>query len=120
MADGEGDALELHSISEFWERILEEYGGFLGEREKGRVKEMIEGDKELCSETRLTVFVDYVFEEVMGKGKVVGRVILVRMLCWVLEVLENGFEERSVSKVAYAVVYMVVMIIGVNRFHVGI
>ncbi|WP_412055068.1 stage III sporulation protein AE, partial [Bacillus altitudinis] len=37
-----------------------------------------------------------------------------------LQLLQNAFEQSTVSKVAYALVYMVLIIIALNSFHVAI
>lgn len=81
VATGQADALELHSISDFWETILDEYGGFLPESQKGTVKEMIDGDKELSPQTWLKAFVHYLFHEVIANGKLLGTLILLTIFC---------------------------------------
>lgn len=120
VANGQADALELHSISDFWETILDEYGGFLPESQKGTVKEMIDGDKELSPQTWLKAFVHYLFHEVIANGKLLGTLILLTIFCSLLQLLQNAFEQSTVSKVAYALVYMVLIIIALNSFHVAI
>ncbi|MDH6597609.1 stage III sporulation protein AE [Bacillus aerius] len=117
---GQADALELHSISDFWETILDEYGGFLPESQKGTVKEMIDGDKELSPQTWLKAFVHYLFHELIANGKLLGTLILLTIFCSLLQLLQNAFEQSTVSKVAYALVYMVLIIIALNSFHVAI
>ena len=37
-----------------------------------------------------------------------------------LQSLQNAFEQSSISKVAYAIVYMVLIILALNSFHVAI
>lgn len=81
---------------------------------------MIDGDKELSPQTWLKAFVHYLFHELIANGKLLGTLILLTIFCSLLQLLQNAFEQSTVSKVAYALVYMVLIIIALNSFHVAI
>ena len=49
-----------------------------------------------------------------------GSLVLLTVFSMFLQSLQNAFESGTISKVAYAVVYMVLVIIALNSFHVAI
>ena len=53
-------------------------------------------------------------------GKLLGSLILLTIFSMFLQSLQNAFEQSSISKVAYAIVYMVLIILALNSFHVAI
>lgn len=53
-------------------------------------------------------------------GKLLGTLILLTIFSMFLQSLQNAFEGGNVSKVAYGIVFMVLIIIALNSFHVAI
>jgi stage III sporulation protein AE len=60
------------------------------------------------------------FHEFVVNGKLLGTLILLTVFSMFLQTLQNSFEKSTVSKVAYAIVFMVLIIIALNSFHVAI
>lgn len=113
-------ALELDELTQFWEGLVKEYGGFLPESQKGTLMEFIKGDKEFSLKEWLLGFLKYMFHEFLANGKLLGTLILLTVFSMFLQSLQNSFEKSTVSKVAYAIVFMVLIIIALNSFHVVI
>ncbi|ADC48382.1 stage III sporulation protein AE [Alkalihalophilus pseudofirmus OF4] len=112
--------LQLDEIHAYWEEISTEYGGFLPESQKGSFLEFIKGDKQFSFKEWGIGFVRYLMHELIVNGKLLGTLILLTVFCMILQSLQNAFEQHTVSKVAYAITYMVLMIIALNSFHVAI
>ncbi|MEC2073827.1 stage III sporulation protein AE [Alkalihalophilus marmarensis] len=112
--------LELDEIHAYWEEISTEYGGFLPESQKGSFLEFIKGDKQFSFKEWGIGFVRYLMHELIVNGKLLGTLILLTVFCMILQSLQNAFEQHTISKVAYAITYMVLMIIALNSFHVAI
>ncbi|MED1601121.1 stage III sporulation protein AE [Alkalihalophilus pseudofirmus] len=112
--------LQLDEIHAYWEEISTEYGGFLPESQKGSFLEFIKGDKQFSFKEWGIGFVRYLMHELIVNGKLLGTLILLTVFCMILQSLQNAFEQHTISKVAYAITYMVLMIIALNSFHVAI
>lgn len=113
-------SLDLEELTLFWERLVKDYGGFLPESQKGTLMELIKGEKEVSVKEWLVGFLKYVFHEFLANGKLLGTLIMLTVFSMFLQSLQNSFEKTSVSKIAYAIVLIVLIIIALNSFHVVI
>ncbi|MBU2658130.1 stage III sporulation protein AE [Bacillus cabrialesii] len=120
LAERTAASLETDKIGEFWNDIMTEYGGLLPESQKGSLIEFINGDKSFSAQEWLKALFSYLFHEVLANGKLLGTLILLTIFCVILQLLQNAFQQSTVSKVAYSIVYMVLIILALNSFHVAI
>lgn len=118
--DRQIEQLQLDEVHMFWEEISTEYGGFLPESQKGSFMEFIRGDKQFSIKEWGMGLVRYLLHELLVNGKLLGSLILLTVFCMILQSLQNAFEQHTISKVAYAITYMVLMIIALNSFRVAI
>ncbi len=114
------ETLGIDEIKQFWDEIVTEYGGYLPESQKGSLLEFIRGEKELSLKEWLLGLVKFVFHEVIANGKLLSTLIMLTIFSMFLQTLQNSFEKSAVSKVAYAIVYMVLIIIALNSFRIAI
>ncbi|KMJ60015.1 stage III sporulation protein AE [Bacillus sp. LL01] len=114
------EGVDVEEIKAYWEEIMEEYGGFLPESQKGTFMEFVKGDKSFSLKEWSKGFVKYLFHELLANGKLLGSLILLTIFSMFLQTLQNAFEQKTVSKVAYSVVFMVLIIIALNSFHIVI
>ncbi|MEG7333321.1 stage III sporulation protein AE [Bacillus sp. 0102A] len=120
LAERTAASLETDKIGEFWNDIMTEYGGLLPESQKGSLIDFINGDKSFSPQEWLKALFSYLFHEVLANGKLLGTLILLTIFCVILQLLQNAFQKSTVSKVAYSIVYMVLIILALNSFHVAI
>jgi stage III sporulation protein AE len=118
--DKQIEQLQLDEVRLYWEKISTEYGGFLPESQKGSFLEFVRGEKQFSFKEWGMGLVRYLLHELVVNGKLLGSLILLTVFCMILQSLQNAFEQQTVSKVAYAITYMVLMIIALNSFHVAI
>jgi stage III sporulation protein AE len=116
----QSETLNLDSVGEYWNMILTEYDGFLPESQKGSLLDFIKGEKQFSPKEWGKAFLSYLFHEVIANGKLLGTLILLTIFSVLLQLLQNAFQQSAVSKVAYAIVYMVLIILALNSFHVAI
>lgn len=114
------EGVGVEEIKVYWEGIMDEYGGYLPESQKGTFMEFVKGDKSFSLKEWLKGFVKYLFYELLVNGKLLGSLILLTIFSMFLQTLQNAFEQKTVSKIAYSVVYMVLIIIALNSFHIVI
>lgn len=114
------EQLQLDEVRSYWEKISNEYGGFLPESQKGSFLEFVRGEKKFSPKEWGVGAVKFLLHELLVSGKLLGSLILLTVFCMILQSLQNAFEQHTISKVAYAVTYLVLMIIALNSFHVAI
>lgn len=114
------DSLDLTELKGFWESISAEYGGYLPEIQKGSLYDFIKGEKDIDFSMFFSGLIKFIFHEVVVNGKLLGSLILLTVFSMLLQMLQNSFEKSSISKVAYSIVFMVIIILALNSFHVAI
>jgi stage III sporulation protein AE len=120
IVDEQVEKLDISDIKNYWDEVMTEYGGFLPESQKGSLLQFLSGEKELSFQEWMKAFLKFLFHELIANGKLLGTLILLTVFSMLLQLLQNAFNQSTVSKVAYALVYMVLIIIALNSFHVAI
>lgn len=120
VVDSQIESLNLDELKGFWEDVMDEYGGFLPESQKGTLYDFIKGDKEFSLKEWFSGVTKYAFHELLANGKLLGSLVILTVFSMFLQSLQNAFESGTISKVAYAVIFMVLVIIALNSFHVAV
>jgi stage III sporulation protein AE len=114
------EKLEIDELKVYWEDVVTKYGGYLPESQKGSLVDFIKGDKQFSFKAWFSGIIHFAFQELIMHGKLLGTLILLTIFSMFLQSLQNSFEGGNVSKVAYAIVFMVLIIIALNSFHIAI
>ncbi|GLX69096.1 stage III sporulation protein AE [Paenibacillus glycanilyticus] len=113
--------LDTETVENYWSRLKEEYGGYFPDEKMPTFFDMLKpGGEGLKLSTVVKGLLGYFFHEVLYNGKLLVTIVMLTVFSMVLETLQNAFERNAVSKVAYSITYMVLIIIAVNSFHVAI
>ncbi|WP_041580609.1 stage III sporulation protein AE [Bacillus sp. 1NLA3E] len=120
LVDSQLESLNIDELKQYWDDIEQKYGGFLPESQKGSLYDFIKGSKDFSLKEWSSGIVKFTFHEFIINGKLLGSLIMLTIFSMFLQSLQNAFEKGAVSKVAYAIVFMVLMIIALNSFHVAI
>lgn len=113
------ETLGIDEIQKYWNDIVTKYGGFLPESQKGSLVQFLQGQKEWSLQAWLVALLKFLVYELQANGKLLGMLILLTVFSLLLQSLQTAFEQQAVSKVAYAVVYMVLIIIALNSFRLA-
>jgi stage III sporulation protein AE len=120
LVDQQLNTLDLSDLKQYWEDITNKYGGFLPESQKGSLYDFIKGDKKFSFQEWGKGILKFTFQEFVTNGKLLGSLIMLTIFSMFLQSMQNAFEKSSISKVAYSIVYMVLVIIALNSFHIAI
>ncbi len=120
IVDSQIETLEMDELKQFWDDIVVQYGGFLPESQKGSLYDFLKGSKDFSLKEWFSGMFKFAFHELIANGKLLGSLIMLTVFSMFLQSLQNAFEKGTVSKVAYAIVFMVLMIIALNSFHIAI
>lgn len=120
LVDAQLETMDLTELKHYWEDIQSKYGGFLPESQKGSLYDFIKGDKQFSFKEWTQGIIKFLFHEFVVNGKLLGSLILLTIFSMFLQSMQNAFESSTISKVAYSIVYMVLVIIALNSFHIVI
>ncbi len=121
LADEQLKGIDTEAVESYWNRLMNDYGGFFPD---GKVPSFIDmvmpGGHGLKLTTVLSGLLKYVLHEVLYNGKLLVTIVILTVFSMILETLQTAFERGSVSKIAYSIIYMVVIVLTVNSFNVAI
>ncbi|RDU35164.1 stage III sporulation protein AE [Neobacillus piezotolerans] len=120
LADAQLESIDMSELMGFWNGISDKYGGFLPESQKGSLYDFLKGDKQFSLKEWGKGFLKFAFQEFIANGKLLGSLILLTVFSMFLQSLQNSFEKSTISKAAYAIVFMVLVILALNSFHIVI
>ncbi|WP_409270608.1 stage III sporulation protein AE [Neobacillus sp. SCS-31] len=120
LADAQLKSLDMSELMSFWDSLSQKYGGFLPESQKGSFYDFLKGDKQFSPKEWGKGFLKFAFHEFIANGKLLGSLILLTVFSMFLQSLQNSFEKSTISKVAYSIVFMVLVILALNSFHIVI
>ncbi|HJV16600.1 MAG TPA: stage III sporulation protein AE [Bacillales bacterium] len=120
LVDSQLKTLDLTDLKQFWDDISNKYGGFLPESQKGSLYDFIKSDKKFSFKEWGQGILKFAFQEFVVNGKLLGTLIMLTIFSMFLQSLQNSFEKSTVSKVAYSIVFMVLVIIALNSFHIAV
>lgn len=120
IVDQQVSSMQLDEIKQYWDSISREYGGFLPESQKGTFLEFVKGEKDFSIKGYMVGLLKFMFHELAVHGKLLGTLILLTVFSMLLQSIQNAFDRSAISKVAYGIIYMVLIILALNSFHVAI
>lgn len=110
------DQLHLDELEENWIKLGEQYGDYLPELSKMTVYEMIQENKSLSFKQTFKNILTYFFHELIVNGKLLGLLMILTLFSVILQSIHTAFAHSAVSKIAYFIVYIVLIYIGLNSF----
>ncbi|MEH7095158.1 stage III sporulation protein AE [Neobacillus vireti] len=120
LVDQQLETLDISELQQYWEDITTKYGGFLPESQKGSLYDFVKGDKKFSFKEWGQGILKFAFHEFVANGKLLGSLIMLTIFSMFLQSMQNAFEKSTISKVAYSIIYMVLVILALNSFHIAI
>ncbi|ASA23132.1 stage III sporulation protein AE [Paenibacillus donghaensis] len=118
---GQMEHLPTDGVETYWDQLMKDYGGFFPDGQTPSLMDMLlPGEKGLSLSSILAGLLRFMWHEVLFNGKLLVTIVMISVLSMILETLQTAFERKTVSKVAYTLCYMVVLVIAVNSFNVAI
>lgn len=118
---GQVDHLPKDKVESYWDQLMKDYGGFFPDGAPPSLMDMLlPGEKGLSLKGVLSGLLGFMWHEVLYNGKLLVTIVMISVLSMILETLQTAFERKTVSKVAYTLCYMVVLVIAVNSFNIAI
>lgn len=117
----QAEQLPTDEVEQFWGKLQNEYGGYFPDGKVPSFKELLlPGGKGFSFAGVFKGLLQYFLHEVLYNGKLLVSIIILTVFSMILETLQSAFEKNAVSKIAYSITYLVLMILAINSFHVAI
>jgi stage III sporulation protein AE len=121
LAKDQASTLDMDPIEKYWTNLTNNYGAYFPDQDLPSLSEMImPGGEGLKLTTVISGLLKFLLHEVLYNGKLLVSIVLLSVFSSILETLQNAFERNAVSKVAYSISYMVLIVIATNSFNVAI
>ncbi len=116
----QAERLPLDQVEQFWSGLMKQYGGYFPDSKAPTFMELLLGAKNFSIDSVFSALFRYFFHELLYNGKLLVSIVILTIFSMLLETLQSSFERNAVSKIAYAISFLVLMIMAVNSFNVAI
>lgn len=110
------DSLPTQSIDQFWRSLEQQYGGYLPDASGESLVKAIFEHGSFNFHSFVTGILRYLFSEVFDNARLLGGILILSVIAAMLESVQAAFERQTVSQVAYAVVFLVLMVLAIGSF----
>lgn len=111
------EKLELQEIDKFITQVDKEVNQHLPELSlKGMLDAVKEGNLDLSFSEIFKGLVRYLFKELVAESALLGKLIILAVICAILQNLQSAFEKGTIGKLAYSVTYLVLITIALGSF----
>lgn len=114
------DDISLDHVESYWNELVDEYGGYIPELQKTGIYDFIKSKGSFSIKNTVFGFIEYLFHELILNGKLLGLLLILTLFSIVLQTMHTAFEGSAVSKIAYFVVYIVLLFIALNSFYAAV
>lgn len=112
--------LNLNEIEAYWQKVQRDYHGFLPEvTDRGLSSLLQEQGKGFSPQEILQGFLRFLFSEITLHLKLLGMLLLLTIFATILENIQTSFEQTSVSKIAFVVTFLVLILLSLNSFTIA-
>lgn len=117
LAEKQSRELQKKEIETYWNNLKSQYGGYFPEGKLPQIQQLMFPDGQPWSIGNAVVgLLRFFLHEVLYSGKLLVTIVLLAVFTMILETMQTAFERQAVSKVAYAIAYLVLLILAVNSF----
>lgn len=120
-AEGQLAELEMNKLEEFMEQLNSEIEGAVPSLNfKELVTQVIKGDLDWQVADIFTGLFKYLFKEVVANASLLGKLVVLAVICAVLQNLMAAFEKGTTGKLAYSVSYMALVSLAIGSFTLAV
>lgn len=107
--------VDTSSIDKFWNDMVSQYGSYMPAGGSPKLVDAIKTEG-FTVQGILTGLIKFFFHEIFVNSKLLGTILVLTVLASILESMHSAFEKNNVSKIAYGVIYMVLIVLAVQSF----
>ncbi|MDO7905171.1 stage III sporulation protein AE [Paenibacillus sp. JX-17] len=117
----QADLLPKDEVERYWDGLMKQYGGFFPDGSVPSFMDMLlPGGHGFSLQSVFSAIGSILLHEILYNGKLLVTIVMLSIMSMILETLQTAFERNQVSKIAYSLCYMVIIVIAINSFNVAI
>lgn len=117
----QAETLPKDQVESYWEGLMKDYGGFFPDQKVPSFMDiLLPGGESFSIKKVFAALGSFMWHEVLYNGKLLVTIVMLSIMSMILETLQSAFERNAVSKVAYSLCYMVIIVLAINSFNVAI
>lgn len=117
----QAESLPKDQVESYWESLMKDYGGFFPDQKVPSFMDiLLPGGDSFNVRNVFSALGSFMWHEVLYNGKLLVTIVMLSIMSMILETLQSAFERKTVSKVAYSLCYMVIIVLAINSFNVAI
>ncbi|MEC0371979.1 stage III sporulation protein AE [Paenibacillus chibensis] len=117
----QAENLPKDQVESYWNNLMKDYGGFFPDQKVPSFMDiLLPGGDSFNVKNVFSALGSFMWHEVLYNGKLLVTIVMLSIMSMILETLQTAFERKSVSKVAYSLCYMVIIVLAINSFNVAI
>jgi stage III sporulation protein AE len=110
------ESLPTQSLEQFWQRLQQDYGGYLPNVSGNSLIHAVMASGGFNVNGLVHGLLSYFLREVFDNAELLGGILLLSVLAAMLESLQSAFERQTVSEVAYAMIFLVLLVMAIGSF----
>ncbi|MGI6225444.1 MAG: stage III sporulation protein AE [Peptococcales bacterium] len=112
------EVLDVREVEKLINQIDEEMNQFIPEFSLNKlIQELKNGEINLNPQALLKGSMKYLVKEVAANLALMGKLVLLAVICAVLTNLQNAFEKGNIAKLAYAICFLVLITLAISSLH---
>jgi stage III sporulation protein AE len=112
--------LNLEKLQEMILQVNEESGDYLPKIDfKNYLISLIKGERVISSKEIFTGILKIISDEVINNVGLIGKLLILSIICAVLSNLQGAFQKNTVGELSYYVCYLVIIAIAIKSFAIG-
>ncbi len=113
--------LDLRELEEFMREIDQEISFLLPEMSLSQMIEQFKkGELDFSPQETMQKILTYFWREVFINLSLLGKLLIIAVICTILQTLQAAFEQGTVAKLAYFICFLVVLTLAVGSFKLAI
>lgn len=112
------DVLDVRQVEELINQIDEEMNQFIPELSLNKaIQDLKNGEINLRPQAIINGSIKFLVKEVGANLALMGKLVLLAVICAVLTNLQNAFEKGNIAKLAYSVCYLVLVTLAISSLN---
>ncbi|RWZ60109.1 stage III sporulation protein AE [Halobacillus fulvus] len=110
------DHVSTLELEESWKQLNQEYGEFMPAFHMNDFRDFIEKEGRIDSSGWFSGILKFFFHELMLNGKLLASLLFLTLFSTLLQAVKSSFENSAVSRIAYLVIYLVLITLALESF----
>ncbi|KJS88323.1 MAG: stage III sporulation protein AE [Peptococcaceae bacterium BICA1-8] len=117
LAENQLEVLDVREVEKLINQIDEEMTQLMPDFSINKlIQDLKNGEININTQVIINGGIKYLFKEVTANLALMGKLVLLAVICAVLTNLQNAFEKGTIAKLAYAVCFLVLVTLAISSF----